>query len=109
MARYYVHLSGKDTDGAIFRLNGIDVKQDNTEMSRLKPRKCQQCDTLNGHDSSFCRKCGSALDLAPALQADEQTQQKEKLMSSVLRDEAVQQAVLKAVAKLKLQAEPKVL
>lgn len=59
MTRVYVHLSGKDMDNAILRLNGITI--DETHTDGLKVGRCPRCHDLNPADASFCNKCGLPL------------------------------------------------
>ncbi len=58
MPSTYVHLSGKDLDSAILRMNGIKKSPEETADSR--PRKCD-CGTANAPDSTYCNKCGTNL------------------------------------------------
>lgn len=60
MAATYVHLSGKDTDNAILRLNGLsteEAKEDNA----LKTVKCPRCKEIQDKKAGFCFKCGMPL------------------------------------------------
>jgi len=60
MASVYVHLSGKDIDNAILKMNGIETaeaEQDNT----LKAVKCPRCKEIQDKKASFCFKCGMPL------------------------------------------------
>lgn len=101
MPATYVHLSGRDTDAALFRLNGIRVEDSQQTESPLKPRVCSRCETLNSPDSTFCRKCGGGLEIASTLRAEQERQEHEDLMALVLKDEEVQQVVQEALLKLK--------
>ena len=61
MASIYVHLSGKDIDNAILKLNGIPI--DETHVGGLKVGRCPRCKELNPEKSSFCGKCGLPLNI----------------------------------------------
>ncbi len=65
MAAIYVHLSGRDIDNALLQIYGIKSSKDS---GKPKPtvRICPRCRTLNPMDSSYCTRCGSALDIATA-------------------------------------------
>lgn len=106
MPRTYVHLSGRDTDEAMLRLHGIQVEKDDLGERKLQPRVCPRCDTLNTYDAQFCRKCGSALQLSAALDAQNRAVEAETQLAQVLKDEFVQRAVQEALVRLKLKAEP---
>jgi len=59
MAKIYVHLSGRDIDDAILKMNGIAI--DDTHTDGLKVGRCPRCHDLNPYTSSFCGKCGFPL------------------------------------------------
>ena len=59
MAAVYVHLSGKDIDNAILKMNGIQV--DNTHAEGLKVGKCPRCHDINPESAKYCNKCGMPL------------------------------------------------
>lgn len=64
----YVHLSGKQQDEAILRAMGIEIaEKENIPM----PRKCPRCDTANGSNAAYCRKCWLPLDPAEAIKMKE--------------------------------------
>lgn len=64
MPQTYVHLSGRDVDDPILKLNGLEEEQ-HTE-SKLKPRNCYRCRMANSATSHYCTKCGAILDLTLA-------------------------------------------
>lgn len=99
MPRTYVHLSGKDIDGTLFRLNGI---QDTTtkQESILKPKKCQRCNYLNSYEHRFCSKCGNVIDIKEAIKLQEETeliQQKrefsDEIMNKLFADPDIQNLI----------------
>jgi integrase len=59
MAATYVHLSGKDIDNAILKMNGIEI--DDTHTDGLKVGRCPRCKELNPETSQYCGKCGLPL------------------------------------------------
>ncbi len=60
MPSTYVHLSGKDLDNAVLKMNGL-AEQINPETTMLKPRQCSVCDTINTFDSKYCNNCATLL------------------------------------------------
>ena len=60
MASVYVHLSGRDVDGALLQMYGI---KDTTKAkdTLLKPKTCQKCQEPNGFANRFCKRCGTEL------------------------------------------------
>jgi integrase/recombinase XerD len=62
MAATYVHLSGRNVDNALFKLNGIKTEDEiNDEERPLKALQCARCHVINSSTNSFCSKC--ALDV----------------------------------------------
>lgn len=70
----YIHLSGKNVDAALLRLNGIQDDETRVE-SRLRPKDCARCRTSNAANSKFCSGCGGALDVVTALDVDRKIHQ----------------------------------
>lgn len=70
----YVHLSGRDIDNAYARMHGLDEK-DEEEKLEIEFRKCPRCDYENAPIAKFCSRCGMALDLKTAMEAEERDKQ----------------------------------
>lgn len=109
MPSIYVHLSGKETDSAILKMNGIKTEENNEE-SLLKPKVCQRCDTLNSSDSKFCCKCAAILDIKTAIELEEQRKEQDKLrqssdeiMNTLMKDPETQRLLIERVIKLGLK------
>jgi len=60
MCGTYIHLSGQQTDEAILKANGIEIKKDN-DKSFTKPRVCLRCQTANEFTNRVCKACGMIL------------------------------------------------
>jgi site-specific recombinase XerD/phage FluMu protein Com len=73
MAAIYVHMSGRDTDNAILKLNGLGSDERKNEESMLKPVKCPRCEFVNGATSKFCNRCAAPLNIQTALSIEEKT------------------------------------
>lgn len=58
MPAIYVHLSGKDVDDAILKMNGQEP-EDVPEV--MVPGKCPRCKEMNHHSAPTCWKCGFPL------------------------------------------------
>ena len=88
MAAIYVHMSGKDTDEAILRANGIEVSTKKRESS-LKPIICLKCKTKNEVTNRFCKICGMILNEEEAqkiLKVDIERQQADEIMNKLIKD-----------------------
>jgi site-specific recombinase XerD len=58
MVAVYVHLSGRDNDGAVLRSAGIEQTEDVVEKSPLQEKECPRCHTKNTGVAAFCQLCG---------------------------------------------------
>jgi len=58
MTGVYVHLSGVDLDGDLFRIAGVDTEEEKMKVSPLKVKKCERCQTENPGTAEFCVLCG---------------------------------------------------
>jgi integrase/ribosomal protein L40E len=103
MPSTYVHLSGRETDDALLRLNGIKPEQQGRDEDLLKPQVCPRCTSINTHDITFCRKCGAALNLRESMEAEQRTRRQEEVFSDVLDDAEVRRAIHQALLKRKVE------
>ena len=94
MASTYIHLSGKNTDNALLKMYGLNVKDE--KANDMKPLKCTRCDSINPYGAQYCVKCGMVLNEVAAAEIDEnvkQAQQEQifgaKAMSQLLKDPEV--------------------
>jgi ribosomal protein L40E len=85
MPSVYVHLSGRDMDNAILKMNGIKSK--NTEKKQsFAPRQCQRCDIMNPPAGKFCFKCGMPLDQETVMKVEEKRNEMDNIMTILLKD-----------------------
>ncbi|UWJ23997.1 Integrase [Methanosarcina mazei TMA] len=78
MAARYVHLSGKDIDNAILKINGIEIEEDNTK--ELKTIRCPICNELQDVTLLHCFKCGYPLHKKIDLNTDTELEKMKKEM-----------------------------
>jgi len=88
MPSTYVHLSGKDIDGTILRINGIKLDEENNKDS-YPARKCQRCEKMNPPAGKFCLRCGAPLDLETAMKIEEKWKGVNGAMGTLLSDPEV--------------------
>ena len=74
----YVHLSGKQTDAAILKAYGVEVKDDGAGESM--PVRCPRCEAMNPSNANYCRKCWLPLNVEEALK---QSQRLDKIESAL--------------------------
>ncbi|MDD5598183.1 MAG: tyrosine-type recombinase/integrase [Victivallaceae bacterium] len=93
MAAIYVHMSGKDTDEAILRANGIEAEK-KPQKQLLKPIKCLRCGTLNETTNRFCKTCSLPLneeEMQLTLTDESKKMQVNEIMGRLFQDPEVLQ------------------
>ena len=70
MPRVYLHLSGADTDAALYRAFGVE-KEGVKQPAPLKKPLCPRCCKENSLGDQFCRDCGMPLDLKAMVTREE--------------------------------------
>jgi len=84
MPRIYVHLSGRDVDNRLLELHGLKPKGNDGLEQTIKV--CPRCQGKNSPASSFCNRCGSALDLGIALETDRRIEKAEEISETLLKN-----------------------
>jgi integrase len=80
MPSTYVHISGKDLDEHILRINGL--KPGETQVyAKPQDRICARCSTINSPTALYCSKCAEIVD--PVLALKTQMQETEKPVKRV--------------------------
>jgi integrase len=99
MASTYIHLSGRDVDEALLRLQGI-VKDNDAVEEKFKLNVCPRCKNKNSPQSKFCNACGFCLDVATAMQIDDHRAKADRLMSELVKRPEVLEVLLNALKNL---------
>jgi integrase len=100
MAATYVHLSGRDVDSAILRLNGIRDEETKKEKDSMAPSRCRRCDFENPATNSMCGRCGLPLDDKAATNLLKSELEKDKageFVSQLLRDDQIRELLMKKI------------
>ncbi len=92
MAATYVHLSGRDIDNAILQANGKKPKE-TFEEAALKVKVCPRCSFDNSLSSTFCNRCGCALDIKTAMQQSSEGKLRDDAEESMVNDKHVEDMV----------------
>jgi rRNA maturation endonuclease Nob1 len=88
MASVYVHLSGRDVDNALLKMNGIEVDEEEEKRNGnivLKPIKCVRCENENPATNKFCQRCGMALDLRVVMESEEERSKADETMNEIMK------------------------
>jgi len=99
MAGVYVHLSGKNVDGALLKVYGIETDSQKKE-SIIKPKICPRCRRSNQMTNNFCSLCGMALDeqtKADILRKDLDRREADKALDGLLQDEEFREMLIKKI------------
>lgn len=105
MASIYIHMSGKDTDEAILKTHGVEIKREVEQESGLKSINCMRCQTVNIPTNRFCNSCGLILDQKAqkeVLVSDMKKAEANNLMDELFKDPEVLQVVLRKIKEVKL-------
>ena len=106
MASVYVHLSGRDLDSTLLKINGIKVdEKEEQKEETLKPIVCPRCSHSNPSTAKFCQKCGMALDLKTAMELEEERQKADSLMNLLVKDPEVLELLKKKIKELGVDGE----
>ena len=102
MASTYVHLSGRNIDNALLKLNGIKTQEEvNSEEHTLRIKTCSRCQEVNSPTSGFCSLCGCPLDVRTAMLMHDEESKTDYVMDRLLESPEFRTVVrnqLKAMA-----------
>lgn len=84
MPSTYVHLSGRDVDGAVLAMNGITQRKQE-QKPEMTPIKCNRCELINPAKTTYCLRCSQILDIKTAAE-HETVQQRNNVLNMVLNE-----------------------
>jgi integrase/recombinase XerD len=86
MPSYYVHLSAKNLDDAVLKSYGLKTSEEKEEGEGEidLPRQCFRCGCMNSPSQETCTRCGLALTLEAAFEADEGLKKIEIAQAAIL-------------------------
>jgi integrase/recombinase XerD len=105
MASTYVHLSGRDVDGAILKAHGITVDQESNSKAAITLTKCERCGKAITSEDQFCPSCGMILDARTAIQLGEERAKADSLMDLLMRDDEVRLLLSKKIHELYVSSQ----
>ena len=100
MLSTYVHLSGRDVDGAILKAHGISVDEDSRSGAAITLIKCPRCSKEITSEDQFCPACGMVLDAKVAVQLEDERAKADQLMDILMKDEEVRSFLSRKVKEL---------
>ncbi len=106
MPSTYVHMSGRDIDGAVLKLHGFK-KEEKEESAKFSPKKCHHCEKMNPPNSKFCIRCGAPLDLEAVMKVEEKRKEVDNtmtsLMNSLLKDPEMRTIIMGRLREIRVQ------
>src|SRR3989442_3139994 len=103
MPAVYVHLSGRNVDNALFKINGIKTEDEVNEEERpLKASHCERCREVNPPTNRFCSKCGSPLDMRTVIELQNEEDKTDKIMDRLFGDPRFREGVQEALRRQQL-------
>ncbi len=102
MAQIYVHLSGRDVDNAVLKMNGMTTGE-NGKKDQSGPLTCFKCGGTNDPLAKFCSKCGAMLDEKLAVEMvkkDMERKEADQLMNILMEDDEFKKVLLDRISKL---------
>jgi integrase/recombinase XerD len=106
MTAVYVHLSGRDIDGAILKVHGITRNKD-TEASELMPKVCSRCDFHNKATNRFCSRCGMPLEremMMKITETDLDLKEADRILDEMIKDGEFRKIFLRKARELVKQS-----
>ena len=101
MPATYVHMSGREIDGALLELHGIKQEEKKTEP-KMSIQKCPVCAYDNAPNSKFCGRCARPLSLNVVLEVEEKQKAANRIIDRLASDPEGLKALAKAMSKLGL-------
>ncbi len=101
MAATYVHLSGRDVDNALFALQGMS-QLENKKEEKFKICLCPRCKEKNSPIAKFCLRCGTPMDIQVTSQIQQEQQNSNQLLNTLMQDAEFKTFLLQKVTALGL-------
>lgn len=101
MAATYVHLSGRDVDDALLKMEGL-IKDENGEEDKIRVKVCQRCKEHNSPISKFCIKCGLPLDEKFMQRIETERKSADNLMNKLMEDKEFKDIMMRKISEMGL-------
>jgi len=96
----YVHLSGRDVNGAILKAHGISVDEDARSEAAITLTNCPRCSKGITSEDKFCPACGMVLDAKNAVKLEDEITRADSLMDLLMKDDEVRTLISRKVHEL---------
>jgi hypothetical protein len=105
MPSVYIHLSGRDVDGALLKAHGIMPNKEETVKMELTIKICPRCKQKIGPETQFCPFCGMASNDKSALRLEQEKAKADQMMDMLMNDEEVRKFLAEKVQQLYASSE----
>ncbi len=99
MPSVYVHLSGRDMDDAILKMNGIKIEE-TEKKNHFAPQTCLRCEKQNSPTNKICTRCGSPLDSEAAMESESYRKKRGRMMDIMMGDPETQKFLINKMRNL---------
>jgi integrase/recombinase XerD len=106
MPSTYVHLSGRDVDGAILKAHGITVDEESRTSAAITLTRCPRCARAITSEDQFCPACGMVFDAKVAVQLEDERAKADRLMDLLMRDDEVRSLLSRKIQELYFSPQP---
>jgi len=86
MTSTYVHLSGRDVDDAIMKINGVKRSNSPTEDNGFLSKECPRCKYRNNPSADFCTRCGTSITQKIAFPKEDKRDAAEAMANKIMQD-----------------------
>jgi integrase/recombinase XerD len=93
MPSIYVHMSGRDLDGDLLKMYGLEDRHDD-EPLKLKMQECPHCRTVNTAGARICINCRKPLEVGEAMDRDKEMEELLKAMLLLMSENPAMKAKL---------------
>ncbi len=83
----YSHLVSNDVNETILAIHGIKTERE--AESKLKPKQCPVCKTINSYNANFCQGCSGVIDAKTAIALDEKIRMRDEAFTKLISDKEV--------------------
>ena len=101
MPSIYVHLSSRDIEDAVRKMNKLPITEES--MTKATIKICSRCKVKNSFGSKFCNACGYPLDLKTAIEIEEKRKAWDDKMALLVKDPEVQKILIRKLGKMKIE------
>jgi len=102
MASTYVHLSGRDVDNALLKLQGMTHEESEKE-EKIKIQCCQRCKSNNSPVSKFCNRCGLPLGENVITEIEKERKASDNMMNKLMEDGEFKDFMMKKIYEMGLE------